>query len=218
MVRNRPTTRGHNSSVSVCVEDLHLCTIRLAPTSDHGQRETIRQPPLQGVPTKGPDKTPMQRPLRSSDQPYGTGKPGDKNNDRTILRQNHRKWDENIPELMFAINTAQHTSTGFSPAFLNYGREPRPPQRLNDNQPDNIPTPRQTIEETAEIVRINISKAFARKSHHYNLHQDQVYIKTHYLSDAFKAFTSKLAPKFAGPFPITKFLSPLNPKGRNSEK
>lgn len=43
------------------------------------------------------------------------------------VNDNHRKWDEYIPELMFALNTAMHNSTCFSPAFLNYSREPRPP-------------------------------------------------------------------------------------------
>ncbi|KMQ85388.1 reverse ribonuclease integrase, partial [Lasius niger] len=39
----------------------------------------------------------------------------------------NRDWDENLPALQFAYNTATHDATGFSPAYLNYGRELCPP-------------------------------------------------------------------------------------------
>src|SRR3978361_263241 len=44
--------------------------------------------------------------------------------------QDQKKWDEHLPEFMFAVNTARHDSTGYSPAFLNYGREPEIPSVL----------------------------------------------------------------------------------------
>lgn len=33
------------------------------------------------------------------------------------------EWDKFIPQMCFAINTAKHESKGYTPAFLNYGRE-----------------------------------------------------------------------------------------------
>jgi hypothetical protein len=42
----------------------------------------------------------------------------------------HRKWDTNLSDLVFAINSSRHDSTGFSPAFLNFGRELDPPNPL----------------------------------------------------------------------------------------
>ncbi|KAH1016972.1 hypothetical protein HUJ05_007713 [Dendroctonus ponderosae] len=36
--------------------------------------------------------------------------------------ENHRKWDTNLSKHVFAINSSRHDSTGFSPAFLNFGR------------------------------------------------------------------------------------------------
>ncbi|KAK9679072.1 hypothetical protein QE152_g40318 [Popillia japonica] len=35
-----------------------------------------------------------------------------------------------LPQFMFAINTAKHETTGFSPAFLNFGRSLVPPSSL----------------------------------------------------------------------------------------
>src|SRR5436190_4810744 len=37
--------------------------------------------------------------------------------------QDHRAWDEHIPALQFAYNTAPHDATGYTPAYLNCGRE-----------------------------------------------------------------------------------------------
>ena len=43
------------------------------------------------------------------------------------LKERHTTWDEKLPELLFAINKAVHSSTGISPAILLYGRQPEPP-------------------------------------------------------------------------------------------
>ena len=40
---------------------------------------------------------------------------------------NHKGWDEKLLELVFALNTAIHSSTGLSPARLVFGRDPSPP-------------------------------------------------------------------------------------------
>ncbi|XP_057327315.1 uncharacterized protein LOC130668842 [Microplitis mediator] len=48
------------------------------------------------------------------------------------IQKNQRSWDKLIPELMFAINTAKHESTQFTPAYLNYGRELLPPNTLRE--------------------------------------------------------------------------------------
>ena len=48
----------------------------------------------------------------------------------SFIEGKHSTWDVHIPELMFAYNTAVQESTGMSPAFLNMGRYPAPPNTL----------------------------------------------------------------------------------------
>ena len=45
----------------------------------------------------------------------------------SYLKERHTTWDEKLPELLFAMNTAVHSSTGVSPAMMLYGRQPEPP-------------------------------------------------------------------------------------------
>ena len=40
----------------------------------------------------------------------------------SYLKERHTRWNEKLPELLFAMNTAVHSSTGMSPAMLLYGR------------------------------------------------------------------------------------------------
>ena len=50
---------------------------------------------------------------------------------KAYLEKDHREWDENLDDLQFALNTSKHASTGFTPAFFNFGRELEPIQTLN---------------------------------------------------------------------------------------
>ncbi|XP_044755050.1 uncharacterized protein LOC123314004 [Coccinella septempunctata] len=40
-----------------------------------------------------------------------------------FCEKDQRTWDEHLKELTFAINSARQESTGYTPAFLNFGRE-----------------------------------------------------------------------------------------------
>jgi len=48
--------------------------------------------------------------------------------------QVQRNWDEKWPEIMLAVNTGISESTGYTPAFLTKGREPRLPSTLYDRE------------------------------------------------------------------------------------
>ena len=43
----------------------------------------------------------------------------------SFVKENHREWDVHLPKFRLAVNSAVQSSTKVSPAFLNFGREPR---------------------------------------------------------------------------------------------
>jgi transposase InsO family protein len=58
---------------------------------------------------------------------------------KTLPADRKRKWPEFLPELVYAYNTTPHSSTGFSPFYLLYGRDPRIARDVlpkNDEQED----------------------------------------------------------------------------------
>ncbi|KAM8714816.1 hypothetical protein ACLKA7_001219 [Drosophila subpalustris] len=61
---------------------------------------------------------------------------------KTMIAQNicgdQKTWDDFLPEIMLAINTSISDTTGFSPAFLVQGREPRLPGALTPHDADYI--------------------------------------------------------------------------------
>ena len=49
---------------------------------------------------------------------------------RSYVTASQEDWDRYLPSLQFAYNTARHTSTGETPFFLTYGRNPIVPSVL----------------------------------------------------------------------------------------
>ena len=43
----------------------------------------------------------------------------------SFVEESHREWDVHLPKFRLAVNSAVHSSTKVSPAFLNFGQEPR---------------------------------------------------------------------------------------------
>jgi transposase InsO family protein len=83
------------------------------------------------------------------------------------------------------------------------------------------------LKDTFELVRVNLARAFAKQSKYYNLRHrewrchlgDRVLKRDHPLSSGAKGSAAKLAPKYSGPYTITKVLSPVvynlqSPSGR----
>lgn len=149
----------------------------------------------------------------------------------------HRKWDANLSEVQFAINTAVQQSTGFSPAYLNLGRNPRIPSSVYEDceirpgvvnfDPNELGT---RMKETLQLVKNNMARASVMQAKHYNLRrrdwqpavEELVYKKMFHLSNAANNFAAKLAPSFSGPFIVHNYVSPtvveLKEVGRKSKK
>ena len=50
---------------------------------------------------------------------------------RHYISPNHQNWDELLPLAEYAINNAKHSSTGFTPFYLNYGQHSLNPLLLS---------------------------------------------------------------------------------------
>ncbi|XP_020298263.1 uncharacterized protein LOC109862600 [Pseudomyrmex gracilis] len=134
--------------------------------------------------------------------------------------RNQRAWDKMLPELQFAVNTAHHESTGYTPAFLNYGQElraPGSPHTGGINRPPNFSKRLEQLEAARELARINTARAFQKQASQYDLRRrawrpkigEKVNIKTHELSDKAQYIAAKLSPKYKGPFTVTRIVSPV---------
>lgn len=147
---------------------------------------------------------------------------------KTIIAQlaenQHNKWDEYLPEISLAVNSSPSESTGYSPAFLVQGREPRLPGALFDEVTTGtgarVIEPIQRADELQEVLQIvkrNIARVGEDQKRRYNLRRrkwtpavgDLVLVKHHHLSKAVENFAAKLAPKFDGPFEVLSFKSPV---------
>lgn len=136
---------------------------------------------------------------------------------RSYIKENQREWDENLPKLGFALRTAVHEITGYSPAYLNFGRDPfisgkmyRDFQNIQANAPLQF-SERRNLAEHVKIlrdicvkVRDRMQKSYQQSSARYNLrHRPMslevgqiVWKKNYTLSDAANYYSSKLGPKF----------------------
>ena len=143
------------------------------------------------------------------------------------MKEDHRNWDIHLHEFAYAINTTVHSSTRLTPAFLNFGRNPRSIPNLRQQREKNdlieigdskvwadrlkrLPT-------IYDLVQKHLQIANEKQSKHYNKNRrdvsfvigDLVVRRNHVLSAAAQNFAAKLAPKFTGPCIVRKILSPV---------
>ena len=133
-------------------------------------------------------------------------------------------WDMYLDEFCHSMNTAVHSSTGYTPAYLNLGHELRSPSCLDEKSvkpflrtlPNVWVAKINGLRDIHKLVCHNLENAYKKQKSHYDLRHrplefnvgDMVF-KTNYVqSSAVRQFSSHLAPKYVGPFRIVKKLSP----------
>lgn len=133
---------------------------------------------------------------------------------------NHRTWEDNLPAISCAIRTSRHETTGYTPYFINFGREHK---LFGQDFTEGIPTVDTELQQivTKRIqgfkdmflkVSERILKSRDKSQHLYNLRRrpvsyfvgQRVWKKNKSLSNAANYFSAKLAPEFVGPFIIHK--------------
>ena len=146
----------------------------------------------------------------------------------SFVDNDNRSWDKQLPDFRFAYNTAVHSLTHVSPAFLNFGREPRLAKSLKvkeEDTPSITPLAAEDWEDRVkrilalrDLVTHNLDISSDRQAKYYNQKRrdvrfnikDVVWRKLHVLSSATDYSTRKLATKYEGPFKVVKVLSPVN--------
>lgn len=132
---------------------------------------------------------------------------------RQCVSPKQRDWAAKLPAIEFAMNSARSSTTGFSPFFLNYGRNPSPMIWKGEEV---YPGVRQFAETMKEAImsahdaiiasRIQHTIQANRKRIQAKFKEgDLVYLSTKNISMP-KGRARKLAPKYLGPFPITKVV------------
>jgi len=140
----------------------------------------------------------------------------------SFLHENHRAWDQELPKIAQALRLAKHEATGYSPAFLNFGRAiPMSGNfygTLRDmDHPQKIQQARDYAQDLCKLDSIykkvveNLRRAYVHAANHYNLRRrdviykvgDRVWKRDFPQSNAAAFFSAKLAPKYV-PCIVTK--------------
>ncbi len=141
----------------------------------------------------------------------------------SYVDDNHSKWDQFLPEMRFAINSAIQETTGVTPAELQLGRKLRGPMDKILHGPNLTPDTTSYdiishIQQLQSQVKESCRKAQHRQLRNYNKKRrdstfkvkDRVWLRNFPQSSAQHKFSAKLAPKWKGPYRVLKSLGPLN--------
>lgn len=118
------------------------------------------------------------------------------------VEDNHKKWDENISQIAYALRTSLHESTNFTPYEILFGMK----QRIRgDEHNQNLKTSTETrIDHLMQIrdqVRANLQKAHAKSKRYYDTRakqrefklNDMVYVRNFKLSNAANQYSAGTA-------------------------
>jgi transposase InsO family protein len=132
---------------------------------------------------------------------------------RMYVSKSQTDWDEKLACAEFAINNAEHTSTGFTPFMLNYGHHPYlPVSVLAQGRVPAAASFIQRIQRQVAEARRAHRVASERQAHYANSKRQDVafapgeWVLLSSKNLRFKEGTPKLLPRWVGPFQISKVV------------
>ena len=138
---------------------------------------------------------------------------------RAFVNYKKNNWDEHLVEFEVAYNSAVHSTTGYTPFFLNYGIHPRtiPAQLLVESPNPSVNEFLANIQEATRKAIANIQRkneymakyANQKRLPHKFQPGDWVWLSTANLRLEDGSTTRKLHPKFCGPFKILTEITPV---------
>jgi Integrase core domain len=132
---------------------------------------------------------------------------------KSYVGTDQTRWDVAIPQIAAAINTSVHVSTGYTPFFIEHGREMPLTGKEHKvlrhlGQIDPVWAEENRIKRFGELnanVKQNLTKAYENYSKHYNLRSrpqtnyaigSTIWRKNRQQSNKGEGFMSKLAPRY----------------------
>ena len=138
------------------------------------------------------------------------------------VSDHQRDWDCHLAQTQLAYNTSQHSSTGYTPHFLLFGREarlplsvlvdaPAPPQ-IPETLPQYVVSLRERQVEAYERVREQLGVSHRRQKDVYDRSASAVQLRVGdkvwlYTPAIKKGRTAKFSRPWSGPWQISKVLN-----------
>ena len=134
---------------------------------------------------------------------------------RAYVSKRQSNWEDYLPILEFAYNSAKHVTTGFSPFMLLYGFQPRSPVTVGLAN-EKIQQVKDFLQDHMDMLRVarqNVRQAQDRYKKYADTHRrpvtfeegEQVFLRVPEHSQSLKTGpVPKLSPRFCGPFKILK--------------
>lgn len=137
----------------------------------------------------------------------------------SYVEDHHRQCDRWLAEFRFAINTAWHESTGYTPSEIALGRKLKGPlERALHRPPDPDYAVIDRQQSLIHLIKENVERAQTKQKRYYDQKRKQtnfqvgdvVWVRAHPLSKAEDGIMAKLSAKWKGPAKIEKCLGPVN--------
>lgn len=137
------------------------------------------------------------------------------------IASDHLNWDTVLPFVTYAYNTAVQTTTGFSPFFLLYGRDPSCtmdtilPYRPDPSECHPLSEVRLRAEECRQLARSFTGNDQGRqKQHHDQSHPSPSFLPGDlvwlWIPSTTPGLSTKLLSKYHGPYRVISSSSPVN--------